>query len=707
MRYEPGWLGVTAQALLIIQDARGPAPTVRILPLSALAELKAENLVSSVQIVATVGGEHQVLSRCSNSLARSVGRVVRVANKLAKGEEILPEDAADSEAPPQCPRCGRRYPDPNRRVCPHCLDRRSIFLRLLGYFPSYRVEVAAILFCMVLQAALELAGPYLSGRVFYDQVLSIEGKYYGRIVLVLLLMAALRLLAVLASVLYGRMVARVSAGVVFSLKAEIFAALGRLSLGFFSRKQTGALMNRVDYDALQLEFFFVDGMPFLLVNTMIILGISGAMLLLNWKLALLVFLPAPAVVVATKILVPRVWNLYTRRYRSRRVLTSVVNDSLTGVRVVKAFGKESTEISRFGLANRGMYSSELRAHQMAATVFPLFHVVMQLGGFLVWAAGGWKVVHGDLSFGVLMTFVGYIGMFYRPLQFFTRILDWWSSCMNSAQRIFEIVDARPEIVDRPHPVRLRAARGEIELERVTFAYEPNKPVIHEVSLRISSGEVIGLVGHTGAGKSTITNLITRLYDVQEGRVLLDGTDVRDIALEDLRAQIGIVLQTTYLFSGTVAQNIAYARPDASAAEIVEAARAANAHEFIVKLPDGYDTMLGRQGRELSGGERQRIAIARAILRDPRILILDEATSSVDTETEEKIQKAIERLVEGRTAIAIAHRLSTLRRADRLYVMEKGRIAESGTHAELMRAHGKYYELVSREHKALKVIGVAG
>jgi ATP-binding cassette subfamily B protein len=272
--------------------------------------------------------------------------------------------------------------------------------------------------------------------------------------------------------------------------------------------------------------------------------------------------------------------------------------------------------------------------------------------------------------------------------------------------VFEILDARPDIRESENPVRLKNIKGKITLENVTFAYEPNRPVLHGINITADPGKMIGLVGHTGAGKSTITNLITRLYDTLEGTVKIDGHDVRSLASEDLRRGIGIVLQETYLFSGTIAENVAYSRPDASREQIIAAAKAAQAHDFITELPDGYDTMLGRKGHDLSGGERQRISIARAILRDPKILIFDEATSSVDTETEEKIQKAIQNLIKGRTTIAIAHRLSTLRHADTLYIVEKGKIIEEGTHEKLMDQEGKYYELVQRERKALKVIGVA-
>ena len=331
---------------------------------------------------------------------------------------------------------------------------------------------------------------------------------------------------------------------------------------------------------------------------------------------------------------------------------------------------------------------------------------MHTGGLIVWGFGGWDVLQGKITFGTLMTFIYYLGMLYGPLEFMTHIVDWWTACINSAQRIFEILDEAPEVAEKPDPVRLQPMRGEIELRNVTFEYEPNKPVLKKVSFHVKPGEMIGLVGHSGAGKSTITNVISRFYDVREGAVLIDGVDVRDVAIGDLRSQIGIVPQETYLFKGTIAENIAYARPSATREEIIQAAKAANAHDFIIRLPDGYETVVGVRGQDLSGGEKQRISIARAILHNPRILILDEATASLDTQTERQIQEALKRLIQGRTTIAIAHRLSTLRDADRLIVIEKGEVVEMGTHEELEALQGVYYRLREKQREALAIRGIA-
>ncbi|HHN47019.1 MAG TPA: ABC transporter ATP-binding protein [Planctomycetes bacterium] len=312
-----------------------------------------------------------------------------------------------------------------------------------------------------------------------------------------------------------------------------------------------------------------------------------------------------------------------------------------------------------------------------------------------------------MTLGTLMAFFGYLGMFYGPLQVLTRLSDWLSRSMTSAERIFEVLDSEPEVVEAEKPVPIPYMRGEVEMKDVFFGYDKHHPVIKDFSIHVRAGEMIGLVGHSGAGKSTTINLICRLYDADEGAIFIDGANIRDIRLEDLRRQIGVVLQETYLFSGSIAENIAYAKPDATREEIMAAAQAANAHDFVMRMPDGYDSWVGEHGKNLSGGEKQRIAIARAILHNPRILILDEATSSVDTETEKLIQEALARLVKNRTTFAIAHRLSTLRNAHRLVVIKDGKIAEMGTHEELLHLDGIYAKLVKTTQDVSSIIGVRG
>ena len=469
--------------------------------------------------------------------------------------------------------------------------------------------------------------------MLFDDVLDPAGRFHGHLAELIALLVAVHGIGVLAETIHMRITARVSVSMIYDLKNQIFEALQRLSLGFFARKQTGGLMVRVNHDSMNLNYFFIDGLPFFIVNLLQIVAIVSAMIALNWSLALLLLIPAPFVVLIIRLRLPQLWRLFSRQYRSLAILNGMVEDSLSGVGVVKAFGKEHEEIERFRPANDEVYRSHRHTQRTLATLFPAVAFLTQLGGLVVWAVGGWQVVAGNLTFGVLMSFVGFVALLYEPLRFMTKVVEWWSAAMNSAQRIFEILDTVPEVAERADPVALPAMRGEVELRGVSFGYEPNKPVLHDVDLRVAAGETVGLVGHTGAGKSTLINLITRLYDTGDGQVLIDGIDVRDLRSADLRRQVGIILQDPYLFAGSVAENIAYGRPDASRAQIVAAARAAFAHDFVTTLPSGYDTVIGSRGHGLSGGERQRLSIARAVLLDPRIMILDEATSSVDSATE--------------------------------------------------------------------------
>ena len=730
-RYGSQWALATATTLHLVNAAR-----VDSYPLADLGEMQVQALVTGGLLMTRPGGAatdaaapaaangdgdrasdeapasapdpadradlDRLLLRFTNSEAQRFESFARAVAALQKGEQA---PAAGTERERNCPRCGLRYPDQERSVCPRCIDKRGLFLRVLGYLRPYRGWVVLILAAMTCASVLRTVAPLLSGRVLFDDVLDPAGRYHGHLAELIALLVAVHALGVLAEVIHMRITARVSVSMIYDLKNQIFEALQRLSLGFFARKQTGGLMVRVNHDSMNLNYFFIDGLPFFIVNLVQIGAIVSAMIALDWSLALLLLIPAPFVVLIIKLRVPQLWRLFSRQYRSLAILNGLVEDSLSGVRVVKAFGKEREEIERFRPANDEVYRSHRHTQRTLATLFPTVAFLTQLGGLIVWAVGGWQIVAGDLTFGVLMSFVGFVALLYEPLRFMTKVVEWWSQAMNSAQRIFEIVDSVPEVAERADPVPLPALRGEVELRGVSFGYEPNKPVLHDVDLRVAAGETVGLVGHTGAGKSTLINLMTRLYDTGDGRVLIDGIDVRDLRSADLRRQVGIILQDPYLFAGSVAENIAYGRPDASRAQIIAAARAAFAHDFITTLPNGYDTVIGSRGHGLSGGERQRLSIARAVLLDPRILILDEATSSVDSATEEMIQQALERLIQGRTTIAIAHRLSTLRMADRLVVVEKGRLVEQGTHDELMAAGGTYCRLARKQQDALAVIGI--
>lgn len=669
-------------------------------------EIRAEDFINSGQMVLRRGGEDVPVAYYSNAVSRGIGRFCMVIKKLKAGEVLTDEDFKSMGDDNVCPTCGRPYKDPRRKICPHCMNRTAIFIRILGYLPKYKFHVALMLLAMLATSIIGVLRPYVSGATFYDEVLTVGGKYYGKVVEIVLLLMLLELARLLVNIFKDRVSAHVTAHIEFDIKSQVFEAMQRLSMSFFNSQHTGTLMNRVNSDATEICSCILSYIPDFLINAFTLVGTAVVMISINPILAIIVFIPVPFTIYMVKVAFPKFRKVKNASWQKRSLLNAVINDALAGVRVVKAFGKEEKEIDRFDDVSGQLYDASIREGVQGAKTFPVMGYISQLGGLFVWAIGGAQVMSGThMTFGMLMTFVGYMNMVLGPIDFMVNSIDWITESLNSAHRIFEIIDRKTDVEPPRNPVRMADIKGDIRLKNVTFSYEPNKPVLHNINLDIKAGEMIGLVGHSGAGKSTITNIITRLYDVEEGAIEIDGVNVKDIEPGDLHRRIGMVLQETHLFAGTIAENIAYARPDATYEEIIGAAKLANAHDFIMKLPDGYETELGRRSTNLSGGERQRINIARAILLDPRILILDEATASVDTETELQIQEAINTLTKGRTTIAIAHRLSTLKNADRLVVVERGEIAEIGTHEELERSGGIYADMLGKQKEALEIRGV--
>ncbi len=662
-------------------------------------------------------GEATSIAAFSNKCMGDVNRLEKIFKNLQEEKEITPEMLEDKEMEAYCPNCGNMYPDPERKICPKCMDTKNIFFRTLGYLKPHKKKLAVMFLCYICTAVLNLVWPYLNGTILYDKVLGksedflakfgiADGRYAVALGLVVLTMIMTRLTIQLVGILQGVLTAKIVPELVRDMKTEVFTSMGKLSINFFTSKQTGSLMTRVMYDADEVTGFFIDGLPYFLINVFTIIAMAVIMFTLHPILAVAAMIFMPVTFLISWILLPRLWHRYGKQHRANRSLNSRIHDNLTGARVVKAFGQEESEIERFNKNNERVRNADMEVVAYDNKFWGLYSAAENLAGLLVMVVGAYLIiVKKDIDLGLMITFTGYVSQLNGPMDFFSHFFRWFTGCMNCAQRMFEIIDAVPEIQEIADPIHLEHIDGTIEMKNVTFGYEQNKPVLKNVTMKAEAGKMLGIVGRSGAGKTTIVNLISRLYDPQEGTVTLDGVNLKDLSFETLRGNVAMVSQETYIFMGTVAENIAYAKKDATKEEIIRAAVLASAHDFICKMPDGYDTQIGSSGRELSGGERQRISIARAILANPKILILDETTASVDTETEQAIQVSINLLIKGRTTISIAHRLSTLRDAHRLVVIDDGKVTEEGTHEELVAKKGTYFKLRELQTKALALKGL--
>lgn len=660
--------------------------------------------ITSGLLVADYEGEHVALARFSMAMQNGAYTFLDNLRVLLEKGDLSPDEIKQDDEL-YCPTCGGRYIDPKRKICPKCMDKTKLIKRLSVFFLRYKGFMALSLLCLVLTTVLAAVLPYVKGSVLYDDVLEVGGKYYGQLLYVVLLIVGTKLLSVVASTINGVITARIAAKVVYDIKTTVFSAITRLSYGFFTSRQTGGLMTSVNGDANSIYSFFCDGLPYLLINIIQFIAVTVIMIRIDPLLTLAALITVPLFLFLYRKILLLFDKMYAKNYSRRRSFNSLITDILSGIRVVKAFAREDDEKMRFDRKSSAYADTAKTIGLLNSSVFPLIGFALYIGTFIVWGYGGWQVMQGEMKLGTLMTFIGYMGLIYSPLGFFSEVSRWWAECINAISRVFEILDSIPEVAESEHPTPLPECRGEITFSHVSFGYDKTRKILSDIDFSIKPGETVGIVGETGAGKSTLVNLLIRLYDTEEGNIFIDGINVRDLSFRDLHAGVAIVSQETYLFAGTIMENIRYARPEATDEEVMEAAKMADAHRFIVKYPDAYETRVGRGYKSLSGGERQRISIARAILKDPKILILDEATSAMDTGTERRIQRALGILSKGRTTIMIAHRLSTLRDADRIVVIDDGKMPEYGTHKELLALRGVYYNLYRMQAEALRSIGI--
>jgi len=666
-----------------------------------------------------IGGTETAICSFTNAYKGRINRLSDILKKLINNEEINEDLLFEEETEAFCPKCGTPYPESTRKICPKCMDKRKIFFRLASFFKPHAFGIFIICLMSILGALMGAILPYLSGGILYDEVLSkaknseilklIPVNDFSVLLLMLVLtMVGIVILQQLFGIIKGVVVAKIVPDVVCNIKNKVFKAVQQLSVSFFTGKRTGGLMARVTEDATQVSNIFIDGIPFILPNIFIIAFSFAIMFSENWMLAIVAVITMPLIIIVSIKMEPRLWHYYSKDFQASRDMRARLNDNVTGARVVKAFGREKDEAKALNTANDAIKYAEWASVDFRNKFTAMFQLAIVVSTVLTWGLGSLfvlKIFKPEMSYGTLVTFAGYVSLLAGPVNFFSYIFQWWSGSMNSAQRIFEILDAKPDVVEKASPTRVEKLKGEIVLENVTFGYEENRDVLKNITLKVEAGKMLGIVGKSGAGKSTLANIITRLYDAKSGKIFIDGINIRDMAFEDLRKNIAMVSQETYIFKSTIFENIAYANPSADKKTVLQAAIAAGAHDFICKLPEGYDTIVGTGGRSLSGGERQRLSIARAILADPKILILDEATAAVDTETERKIQAALSMLIKNRTTLSIAHRLSTLRDADELIVLEEGKIVEQGTHAQLIKQKGTYFKLFQIQTKALAMRGI--
>lgn len=570
-------------------------------------------------------------------------------------------------------------------------------LRLFSYLQPYKKEVAKTLFLIAVVIVVSLANPLLLRLAINDYI---ANKNMLGLAVLGAVMTGINLASTLCSRFRILTMSVVSGKILLRIRQDLFQHIQKLSFTFFDSRPAGKILARIMGDVNSLGELFSTSVTNLIPETVMLVAVAVIMLLLNWKLGLmaLVMLPLLSVLlIFIRTASRKRWQAFRKK---RSNLSAFVHEDYSGIRVVQSFAREPKTEKIFFRLSKELAQSFIEATKYSNAFWAVVAVCWGVGSAIVFWYGSRLLIAGEILIGDLVAFTGYIGMFWQPVMNISGFYNNLVTNLTGAERIFEIMDISPDIVNKPGAKEMPLIAGEVEFKDVSFAYEKNNYVLKNMSFHVRPGETIALVGPTGSGKTTIVSLISRFYDVSQGSVLIDGFDVRDVTLESLRAQMGIMTQDTFMFSGSIKDNIRYGKPEAGDEEVMAAAKAVNAHDFIITLPDGYDTDVNERGARLSVGQRQLIALARALLADPRILILDEATSSIDTQTELMVQKGINILLKGRTAFVIAHRLSTIRNADRILVIDNGKIKETGSHSRLLAQKGLYYQLYMAQYKYL-------
>ena len=676
----------------------------RSFPADGLRELTVRMYVGCGQLEAVPqsgaadASDNTVICRFTMARAEAIGEFCKVVNHYIATGRVTALSLADLRV---CPKCGRRYAK-GLNVCLFCVDKGYLVRRTAGLAKPYLKQMSLTAVLVTLASAASTLVPVLNARLvdtyFYGGLK--QGGGVKGVWLTVLAIAVAQLAAQALRILSQRRSNKISCAFAAELRGLVYDKVQRLSISSMSRKTAGDLMKRVTRDTQTVRSFITEQGVYALEKLIMFVVVFAILVNISPLLTFLVVIPVPLVA----FLISRFWKYihvrYEKQWRYDSRSNSILHDIVRGIRVVKTFGSEAREIEKFDRTCAELARISASNEHFWALTFPFLMFLVGIGEFFVLIVGGRLAIEGKMTAGELLEFTLFLTYIYQPLRWLSSLPRRLGEVQTSLLKIFEVLDEQEDVTDAAE-VKPCDLDGDIVFDNVRFGYKPYEPVLRDVSLTVKKGEMIGLVGHSGAGKSTLINLIMRLYDTDEGSIRINGVDLREMSQQAYREKIGVVFQETFLFAGTIYDNIAYARPTADPSEVIAAAKAANAHDFIMKTPDGYNTVVGENGHNLSGGERQRVSVARAILRNPEILILDEATSALDPETEGQIQEALARLVKGRTTFAIAHRLATLKNADRLVVIEKGRIAEVGTHRDLLLQNGIYAGLIKAQRQTSK------
>ena len=680
--YKNSWLFVTDKRLMILD----PSLAMQV-DLEEIGSVKVKNFVGDGVLEVEASGDTIDVLKFSRSLA---DKFVELAPAI---EELADEQKPIEERVKKAKEAKAAQAKKTSRI-PKEVKTRKMLKRLMQYAKPYWYLIVLAMIVSISLTAAGLAPVYLQ-KMLIDRVL-VPKENLGLLVKLVLALVGIRVGSMILGFVRGITLGWLGARISMNLRTHIYNHLQKLSLSFYDTYSTGSLMSRVTSDTGQLQGFIVHGIQELIINSLTLIGISVILFSMNWRLAAAILIPVPLMIVGTYIFGSKINEVYERTWRRWAGVYESLADSLSGIRIVQAFSQEERERERFSASNLAFFSEQMTALKMYNIFEPLMGFATFIGSIIIWLVGGKEVIGDALTLGEFTAFTAYMWQFYGPVNALCRVNNMFQSTAAAADRVFEILDTEPDVSETPGAKKVAKIDGHIKFHDVSFGYDKDKPVLKNINFEAKPKEMIGFVGASGSGKTTSVNLIPRFYDPTEGKITLDGNDLKDLEVKSLRSQIGIVLQDSFLFHGSVRENIAYGKLNATDEEIIAAAKSANAHDFIMEMPDGYDTEVGERGGRLSGGQRQRISIARAILIDPRILILDEATSAVDTETEKLIQEALKKLMKDRTTFAIAHRLSTIKEADKLLVMDKGEIVEMGKHDELIEKGGTYAKLVKMQ-----------